>query len=171
LVDQNACSSPHLIIWYDDKFSTGRKKFWHKLNNHAEKKYKPPLISSMDKITKLHEDIIKLENFKKHSVISNNLYVITLKNLNEEICKLRGRWGYFYEYSTKNLDNCFNILNKTCQTLTYYGFSKKFLKNLITKNNIEGIDRIVPIGQALNISLNWDGYDLNKALSRIIDLK
>ena len=171
LVDQNACSSPHLIIWNDNKFEKVKNKFWYKLNELTKKKYKPPLISSMDKVTKLHEDIIRLENFKKHYVISKNLYVITLKNLDKEICKLRGKWGYFYEYSTKNIDKCFNILNKNCQTLSYYGFSKKFLRNLIVKNKVEGIDRIVPIGQALDIGLYWDGYDLNKILSRVIDLK
>ena len=38
-------------------------------------------------------------------------------------------------------------------------------------NNLRGIDRIVPIGQALDIGFEWDGYDLNKILSRVIALK
>ena len=35
----------------------------------------------------------------------------------------------------------------------------------------DGIDRIVPIGSALDISLNWDGFDLNKSLTRVIEIK
>ena len=32
LVDQNACSSPHLILWKGKSDSKARKKFWHNLN-------------------------------------------------------------------------------------------------------------------------------------------
>ena len=34
-----------------------------------------------------------------------------------------------------------------------------------------GIDRLIPIGRALEFSEIWDGYDLIRNLSRIIDLK
>ena len=39
-----------------------------------------------------------------------------------------------------------------------------------TMNNFNGIDRVVPIGQALNINLVWDGYDLTTKLSREIEI-
>ena len=45
------------------------------------------------------------------------------------------------------------------------------LKKFVIKNNLSGIDRIVPIGQALDISFFWDGYDLNRILSRVVDIK
>ena len=64
-----------------------------------------------------------------------------------------------------------SCINNKYQTLTYFGLSKDILKNFILKNNLEGIDRIVPIGQALDISFFWDGYDINKILSRVVDLK
>ena len=41
-----------------------------------------------------------------------------------------------------------------------------FVKN----NNLKGVDRIVPIGEALEIGLVWDGIDLRRSLSRIIDI-
>jgi hypothetical protein len=31
-----------------------------------------------------------------------------------------------------------------------------------------GVDRIVPIGTALDIGIYWDGYDLIRTLSRVI---
>ena len=45
------------------------------------------------------------------------------------------------------------------------------LKNFVCKNELQGIDRIVPIGQGLEMSLYWDGYDMNKTLSRVVDIK
>mgnify|MGYP001259894673 CR=1 FL=1 len=41
LVDQNACSSPHLILWKGKSDSKARKKFWHNLNILVKEKYKP----------------------------------------------------------------------------------------------------------------------------------
>ena len=35
-------------------------------------------------------------------------------------------------------------------------------------NYVKGIDRIVPVGEAMDIGLDWDGYDLIGTLSRQI---
>ena len=48
---------------------------------------------------------------------------------------------------------------------------KKEIKKFIVENEVNGIDRVVPIGQALDMSFYWDGYDLNRILSRIVDIK
>ena len=43
--------------------------------------------------------------------------------------------------------------------------------DFIFNSQLSGVDRIVPIGQALDINLNWDGYDINKTLPRVVDFK
>ena len=60
---------------------------------------------------------------------------------------------------------------KKIQTLTYFGIAKDHLRKFIIKNKLSGIDRIVPIGQGLEINFFWDGYDINKILTRVIDIK
>ena len=55
--------------------------------------------------------------------------------------------------------------------MSYFGFSKLSLKNFVKMNKISGIDRIVPIGRTLDMGIVWDGYDLPRTLSRVIDLK
>ena len=62
------------------------------------------------------------------------------------------------------------MLSSKFQTLTYFGVKKNLL-DTFAKSNLSGIDRIVPIGQALEISLVWDGYDINKTLTRVVDIK
>ena len=62
------------------------------------------------------------------------------------------------------------VLNDKFQTLTYFGIKKDKLESFV-KSNLLGIDRIVPIGQALEIGFVWDGYDINKTLTRIVDIK
>ena len=45
------------------------------------------------------------------------------------------------------------------------------MQKFFSKYNFNGVDRVVPIGQALNINLVWDGYDLTNKLSREIEIK
>ena len=60
------------------------------------------------------------------------------------------------------------VVNEKYQTLTYFGFSAKELADIVSKNHWLGIDRIVPVGKALDIGVIWDGYDLIGQMSRII---
>ena len=64
-----------------------------------------------------------------------------------------------------------NLSNNNTQTLTYFGFKKEMILKNFNLKYFKGIDRIVPVGQALDINLNWDGYDVINALTRIIDLR
>ena len=54
------------------------------------------------------------------------------------------------------------------QTITYYGVDFEYIKNFIIKNKIKGIDRVVPIGRAFDITPEWDGIDIISTLSRTI---
>tara|TARA_A100001011_G_C14314821_1_gene847433 strand:+ start:821 stop:1039 length:219 start_codon:yes stop_codon:yes gene_type:complete len=71
----------------------------------------------------------------------------------------------------ENLKELKKIISKKIQTITYFGFKKKKFVDFIVDNNIDGIDRIVPLGQALDLGLVWDGYDVINTLSRIVEIK
>jgi hypothetical protein len=77
-------------------------------------------------------------------------------------------WGFFFEGKIKKIGKIKRFVNKKYQTITYYGMSGDDLQSEIIKNSIEGIDRIVPFGNSLNIDMIWDGMDLNNMLTRII---
>ena len=122
-------------------------------------------------------EFLKIQNFalnedvQKHTSYSSNLITLKLKKLKNGLENFRGKWGYFYEYELRDLSELSKIINKKFQTLTYYGFSKNELINFLKSNNFQGIDRVVPIGQALNMDLNWDGYDIISSLSRKVIIK
>jgi len=170
IVDQNACSSPHLIIWFGKTNQRIKDKFWNNLSNIVDRKYDLTEDMTMDKYTKFCKEALsnKTSSFKKYK---NNVYTINLKDLKTDIDLLRGNYGFFYQIEAKNLNFLNKIINKKVQTLTYYGFKKSFFEKFFVNNLLEGIDRVVPIGQALDLDLVWDGYDLNKTLTRIIDIR
>ena len=170
LVDQNACSSPHLLVWLG-KNKEIKKKFWKYLLEITKRRYKLTNYASISKYNKLCENILSLENFSSSQMYENYIYTNKLKKLNRDNHKLRGKWGFFYELETNNLNSIANFINNRYQTLTYYGINKETVKNFLKKNNVRGIDRIVPIGQALDISFKWDGFDINKVFSRVVEIK
>ena len=54
--------------------------------------------------------------------------------------------------------------------MSYYGFKKNKLKKLIKIIRPNGVDRVVPVGRTMDFSLFWDGNDLIKSFSRIIEI-
>lgn len=171
LVDQNACSSPHLIIWLGKDNIKAKNIFWQNLYKVTKEKYDLSESALFDKLTNLYDKILsstQVQNIKK---FGNLIYVLELKKIEEKNHEFRGKWGLFYETNISSLEQIKKQINNRYQTLTYFGIEKKVLKNFIFKNNLNGIDRVVPIGQALDINLFWDGYDINKILTRVIDIK
>ena len=171
IADQNACSSPHLIVWAGKINEMRRQKFWKTLSNLVKLKYQAPELSSVDKYHKFCSDLIKLKHLNSVKIYDNCVYTLKLKKFSETMENLRGRWGYFYEFETKNINSISKNINRKYQTMTYFGFKKDTLKKFIISNNIKGIDRFVPVGSALDINFVWDGYDLFKSLTRIIEVK
>lgn len=173
LMDQNACSSPHLIVWLGKGavLNKAKEKFWNSVYEATISKYELQPVNAVDKYMLLCENAIELNNIinvKKHG---NYLYRITLDSLPDNMDDFRGRYGYFYEYDAQNMDSTAHIINTKYQTLTYFGLDKAKLRNFVVSNRLSGIDRIVPIGSALDIGVIWDGYDIVRSLSRIIDIK
>ena len=167
LVDQNACSSPHLILWHGKKSKSAKLKFWNELNKKILKDYQLPMNAITEKYNKYCIDLTK-KYIKRGHIFSQSLYTIELNKLYLDLESLRGKWGYFYEINIDNIDEMTNYITKKFQTLTYFGFNKKFFEKYIKNNKPLGIDRIVPIGKGLNIGLFWDGYDVIKTLSRVV---
>jgi hypothetical protein len=56
------------------------------------------------------------------------------------------------------------------QTLSVYGFSAGEVDELLASLSNRGLDRVVPIGQALDFGNIWDGIDLLDSMSRKVDI-
>ena len=166
LVDQNACSSPHLIVWLGKQDEKLKEKFWQKLYENIKIKYDLSDSAVIEKYTNLCKYAVSLNNIKNIKNYSNLIYKIKLKNVNHENHLNRGKWGLFFEYEVNDLNKITKIINNKYQTVTYFGVEKSLIKDFVIKNKLKGIDRIVPIGQSLDISLLWDGRDVISTLTR-----
>jgi hypothetical protein len=79
--------------------------------------------------------------------------------------------GLFYLVRIKNVDQIVPFVTRTDQTMTHYGVSADDLRLLVDLLNGRGVDRIVPVGEALNFDVLWDGFNLLDSFSRIVNLK
>ena len=171
LSDQGACSSPQLILWYGKNFIKAQNIFWKSLSNFVDKNYNIPKIGPLDKFLLINKNYN--ENFKILKTYSDKLQIVSLKKLSSNQHEIRGQWGLFYQYNLNyNISQITKLLSSKYQTLTYFGFKKSFFKkNFFKQASLKGLDRIVPVGNALELDFNWDGYDLHKFLTREITIR
>lgn len=167
LMDQNACSSPQVILWQNDS-KEARHRFWDEVVNLVKQKYVLQDAIAVDKYTKFCEESISNPNVKGISHVENLLYRAEMKDLMVDIINHRGKGGFFFEYSLKNIEELAKVITEKYQTITYFGIDATALQKKLIKANVRGIDRIVPVGQAMNIDVIWDGHDLIRELSRIV---
>lgn len=173
LMDQNACSSPMLVLW-QNSFEEAKTRFWSAALETAQKKYELQAAVAVDKYTHLCEDAVGYGKTVSRVLREggNLLYRAQLSELPEENkTELRGKAGYFHEYDLASLDELSRIVNEKYQTVTYFGVDPEEVRALVLREQLPGIDRIVPIGSAMDIDIIWDGYDLVTMLSRVVDVR
>jgi hypothetical protein len=168
LVDNNACSSPRRIFWVGDKagISSASAKFWLAVNGVIESKdYNLDVIAKIDK----YLDIMKSVQVAKSEIpvkkISENIW---LTSRDSKI--VIGRLGRFSELGFTELDLALKALDNDEQTLTYIGFESEHLEKVVIETGVT-LDRVVPVGMALDIGFIWDGVDVLQRLSRIVDFR
>jgi hypothetical protein len=59
------------------------------------------------------------------------------------------------------------LIERRDQTLTHFGFTEPELVDLAQALGGRGVDRMVPVGQALAFAAVWDGYDLLREFTRL----
>ncbi len=165
--DQNACSSPRLIVWTGNRIGEAKMIFWEKLQKLVNARYQMSDISASDKL--LNTALAASAYPGLREIKDNNLLVrLELPELFPDIMEHMGNCGYFLEYSTSKLEELVPVLKKQCQTITFIGAIEDTLRNIIDKYGVRGVDRLVPVGHGMDLSFVWDGIDLPEILSRRI---
>ena len=172
IMDQNACTSPQLFNWVgnDSSIKKAKDRLWPEFSKYIRQIHSLEPIQYMNKYVDACRNALSNDNIKSIKHENNLLFNIELSHFNDKQQDQRGYFGTIHEISIKNLNELAAIIDDRCQTLTYFGFDNKELKNFIVSNQLHGIDRIVPIGRSLDMDVIWDGYDIINHLSRTIDI-
>jgi hypothetical protein len=173
LMDQAACSSPHLVVWIGagPALDAAKERFWAAVHGETAGRFARQPVYAVDKYTLLCRSAIDFGNVVGLHRHDNYLYRLRLDGLPNDMDAFRGQYGLVYEFDTDSLSNVAHIVSTKYQTLTYFGLDRATCVDFVVGNGLSGVDRIVPIGAALDIGVIWDGYDIVRTLSRIIDFK
>ena len=169
LMDQNACSSPQLILWTGNRIDEAKARFWQGVFDYAKHRYDLSPIKVVDKYLQACLNAIDFDEIDRVQRHGNLVWRVSLKTLNPLTNdRIRGKFGLFFEYDLNDWAELWKVVNEKYQTLTYFGVDAQQIAELVRDNGLLGIDRIVPIGKALDINIFWDGFNLIEALSRNI---
>ena len=144
--DQNACTSPRLVIWTGSRIEEAKKVFWEKEHEKAVNNYSLQAVQSVNKLTSSYlmaaaEPYVKIEDHQDNLIVR-----VRVPELNRYLIDYRDNSGFFYEYDCRDVLEIRNFCNdKRCQTIAYIGDGKALLP--LIEAGVKGIDRIVPIKQ------------------------
>lgn len=170
LTDQNACTSPRIVIWTGKNVLEAKRLFWGELYKLVKIKYELQGVQAVNKLTSAYMLAATHDNVKKVRMEDNLIVRMQIKEIFSDLMLYKDNSGYFFEYDCENIIELKELCNNAqCQTLSYIGSAKLFLPLL--KSGTKGIDRIVPVGKTMDFDFIWDGYNLFERMTRNISIQ
>ena len=167
--DQNACSSPRIVVWLntDADVDKAKKLFWEALNKEVSEKYELQPIQAVDKLSMVTE--LSMKKTGIHLTRENNkLFIVDVDELTSDVMDYKMSGGYFFQYNAGSLDEIVPIMGKMCQTVAVFGIDKRSVVDFVLQKGVRGIDRVVDIGDTMGLEFTWDGFRMIEAMSRVV---
>lgn len=167
--DQMACSSPRLILWTgaSEAVAEAQRVFWTMVERAiAAKQY---VVAPATRVQKLATGLWMAAEEEVAQVDDREL--VSRVQLDRMIAEFRERHcggGFFYELVLDDAGAIAEVVVDKDQTLSYFGYSREELLAAVDRLQTRGIDRIVPIGQALDFQTVWDGQRFLNSFTREI---
>lgn len=174
LMQQNACSSPHLVLWVgaESACRLAQDRFWPRLATQVQQRYGLAPIQAVDKYALLCRQAPRVPEGSTCVRHGNEVYRVALPHLPADVSTLRGQHGLFFEHVLPSLSPADSgwaaVVDDTYQTLCVHGWEPQAVVDELVACGLGGIDRVVPVGQALNMGTVWDGCDVVATLSRMV---
>ena len=167
--DQNACTSPRIIIWTGSKIEEAKQVFWTMEHDLVKQRYTFQAIQGVNKLTSSYLISVAEPGCKIEKHEDNLIIRVLVPKVSDFLMGYKDNSGYFFEYDCKDILEIKDLCNdKRCQTVAYIG--KADMITPLLNAGVKGIDRVVPMGKTMDFDLIWDGYDLLASLTRIVVL-
>ena len=167
LVDQNACSSPSMLFWVgeDRARHTAKQRFWNRFSERLAGKYELEPVRMMDK----HLDVMSMVAELERPASLSDRGDIIWRFDDKDLAGSRFRFGNFLEFDIDEIGQVIDHLRPNEQTITQFGLLSRDIFEALAASG-QMVDRIVPIGDALSMSMHWDGKQVLSLLSRQVEI-
>jgi len=165
--DQNACSSPRLVVWLGTAAEKARKRFWDALDWLVLRDYPMRPIQAVDKYSSVCALGMSRPGVR---CVSENTFLVRAEvdRLTADVMDYKCGGGCFFEYTARDLAEIIPVLTKRCQTVAVLGVDREQVRELVFSNGVRGVDRIVPLGGTMELSFIWDGFKMVESMSRYV---
>ena len=167
LTDQNACSSPRIVVWLGDDTARAQDLFWRHLHKIVKDRYVFQPVQSVDKLTNIYRMSVTC-SIKMCDMPDNYITRVKVSHLDDNLMTYKMNSGFFMEYQAAVIEEMLPLCTERCQTISCCSIEPEVVRNMIYQYGASGGDRVVSFGQTMNFSLVWDGIDLICAMSRQI---
>ncbi|WP_310501045.1 acyl-CoA reductase [Paenibacillus qinlingensis] len=171
---QMACSSPRLVCWVgnDREIEEAKTRFWGEVTAKLQsEQYELPTALQLTRLTTAFFYGAHTYTDAVSTALLHTPTRVEVTEINEQIRETHCGGGLFLELSCVSLLQLATFVADKDQTLSYFGFTKEELKEFIYSLQGRGIDRIIPVGKALDFAEIWDGYNLLTYFTREVDLR
>ena len=164
---QQACSSPRCLYWVGEsaQIAAAKALFWPAVQEHAAQFENEP-ASVIARVT----DAYLLAAMGQQVALDGDLSAYPMRLASTHAgCNFRevqSGHGMLVEVDIDSLQSLPAQLGDRDQTLVQYGFDSEELAALLRSLGGRAIDRVTPVGRALDFHHVWDGIDLFRVLTR-----
>jgi hypothetical protein len=169
---QAGCSSPRLVVWCGAPETTRRASdgFFTRVAAVLHGRgHRVSTGEALQKLTFTAEAAMDrpVERVRRPS---NELSVLSLASL-DRFGREHCGGGLFFEATLPDLAALRPFLARKDQTLAHFGFDAGVLRRFVEAVNGRGLQRVVPLGEALAFHRYWDGFDLLAALTQRVHVR
>jgi len=162
---QQACSSPRVVFWLGD--AGLQQQVFEQIDTLAQSQ---ELVANQLNNHLVTSQLLQSDGKTAKPLVQNRICALPVSCLNEKMLAWHSGSGLFLVYQLDSVDQLESLVDDKLQTLSYWQVETDSLLKLAQNPSIKGIDRIVPVGQALDFSTDWDGYSLLSQLSRQVSI-
>lgn len=167
---QMACSSPRDLVWRGavDDVAAASHSFWPAVDAAADTAGLE--WADAHAVAKLlaAQDLAAESRILQLPQASNRITVVRTRGLEGLGTAPPTGAGFFREHSVETLGALAPSVRRNWQTIVSHGIPGADWAEFLAREMPRGIDRIVPVGEALDFDAIWDGVDLLSAMTRLV---
>jgi hypothetical protein len=169
--DQMACSSPHVVFWIgaSEAAQSAARDFEHALQAEVERR---KFASSVPSAVHRRSYAFALAASADVRVVLEHpgfvgVHLRDRAALDKDICG----GGLLRHLPIASLSDVLPFIDESDQTLVHWGLDESTLRDFAAAAGARGLDRLVPIGEALAFDVVWDGFHLIDDVLRRVRVK
>ena len=168
---QQACSSPRMVFWIGKSgdIAAAKSRFWP-LFREAARHFEDEPAALMSRVN----DIFSMAAGGLLAGVGEDLAQVPsraeARSKAPAIRQLHSGFGLFVEYELATLSELALHLTDKDQTLVVHGIPSSEISHLLDNLPNRALDRIVPVGQATDFNVTWDGINLMDIMTRRVAL-